>query len=319
MEYKGYYDLNGSYKLSEELILRLVSNGLTFRSNSGCISNYELLAILHFSHICDLEGKIEDFKTLELCEITGCSRRAAYHILENLIDKGFITASSSDWYGRRNLKLLGNDFHNYETEKKRYLNTNYTFFNYRHCDYKAFKALSLNAKKLLVYLLFQYNPKYGYRASLDTLVSVLGVQKKRLVLSYIKELSEMFDKSFFLIRGSKELRLKYSTVQLPSKNPFFTPREGIKSDQDTHFHFKMRNFLLRNNIIPKSLIHPDRTSRETIHSLYSLTIRFLKEKLPYTEIERSIFHLLLLNGSLDEITILHLNQYLSEKYLLKCG
>ena len=319
MEFKGYYDLNGSYKLSEEYILRLVSNEDINRSGFVGISNYELLAILHFSHICDSEGKIEDFKTLDLCEITGCSRRAAYHIMDNLSAKGFIEASGSDWYGRRNLFLTKNSFRNKQPGTYRYLNTNYTFFNYRHPDYKRFKKLSLNAKKLLIYLLFQYSPKYGYRVSIDTLVSVINVQKKRLVLSYIYELSRMFDKSFFILKGSRDLRLKYATLQLPSNNPFFTPREGIRSNQDTHFHFQMRNFLMRHNISTRSLIHSSSDLNESIHSLYALTVRYLKEKLPYTEIQEAIHSLIRQNGYLDEITILHINQYLTKKYPLKSG
>ena len=317
MEYRGYHDLNGSYKLSGEIISKLTANG-SDTAKHDTISNYELMAVIYFSHICDIEGNIEDFKTVSLTTVLGCSRRAAYHILNNLCEKGFISAGKSDWYGRRDIKLLGNDFRGADYHKVRYLNTNFTFFNHNHEDYKRFKALSLYAKKTLIYILFHYNIRFGYRVSLDALLNELGLAKKRLVLNYIDELKEMFTPAFFEIQDSKTLRQKYATLRIRSKNPFFAPNAGIKADQDTHFKYKLSHFMERNHIEIQSV---DATQKENdlIHSLYTLTVSFLNKQLSYQAIENAVFLILRENGCLDEITLFRIDHYLTETYPLKCG
>ena len=106
MNYKGVSGLNGSYKLSETVIERILSRQF---DGSDSVSNYEILALIYFSQICDTKGVIEEYKVPDLAEIIGCSRRAAYYIVENLVIKGFIIQSKSSWAGYRKLTILNND------------------------------------------------------------------------------------------------------------------------------------------------------------------------------------------------------------------
>ncbi len=309
MEYNGVSELNGSYKLSQKVIYRLISS-----TENDTVSNYEILAMIYFSNISDISGNIEYFRIPSLSSAIGCSRRSAYNIIHNLVRKSLIQISPSVWSGYRTIKILDNNFSNSTYEEDRYLNTNHTYFNHNHVDFEEFKKLSLYAKKTLLLILLKYNRKYGYRINISTLMQDLGISKKYRIIGYITELRKMFDDSFFLIEEG--VRVKYNNLRVVSKNPFFMAQTGIDDDQDTYFKHKYRALFERERIDYR-LIADD--TGNSLQRLYSFTVSYLNKGLSLDVIEDAIQKEVRESGELNELSFIRLTEFFQKTYPLKCG
>ena len=286
MNYKGVSGLNGSYKLSETVIERILSRQF---DGSDSVSNYEILALIYFSQICDTKGVIEEYKVPDLAEIIGCSRRAAYYIVENLVIKGFIIQSKSSWAGYRKLTILNNDFSSADYKSVRYLNTNFSYFSRKDPDYSEFKKLSLYAKKALLIILLKYHSKYGYRVEIDTLRSYLGVSKKEKIMEYIHELQDV------------------------AKMPCFTPLSSIKEYQDCYTKYRIETLFKRSGITFNKLFENEFDIWSSgIQQIYSIYVNYASKGLSYSQIEGVVSDIILSFGYYDDLVRYNINQELNK-------
>ena len=325
MSYTGYSELEGSYKLSEYVIERLIGRNIECSDESFCdsVSNYEILTILFFSQICNSFGVVEEFKISNLQDIIGCSRRSSYGIIQNLIRKNFIQIESSSWTGYYTIRILQNDFSDADYKSIRYLNTNFTYFNPLHKDYESFKGLSLYAKKSLLLILFNYQLKYGYRVSLDGLMNYIGIQNKTKILKYVDELRDMFDKRLFVVYGSKKDRLKYHNLYIMAQMPCFSANKGIDENQFCYIkHHYMQKFRVNGitfgSIYDSKRLPIEQLTMKTLHKLYTLTLHYMSAKLSFTQIEQTILDVAYQEGSVNELT-LHRIDHILKHPQAKCG
>ena len=313
MSYNFSPELKGSYKLSKTIIDKI-------NQSTRSISNNELLSVIYFTQICDISGYIDDFKISDLKDIIGCSRRAAYNIINNLVEKNFISISGSTWTGCRNITLLDNDFTN---STERYLNTNFTFLTFTHNDYVAFKELSLFAKKTLLIVLFNYQLKYGYHVSIETLRKYIGVTTKTKVLKYVNELKNMFDASLITVSGSKKQRIKYGMLYIQANVPVFCHESGIKDYQPCYIKRSYMNLFKNSNIefdsINKTELYlSNDILRKHLQSLYSLTVSYISKGFSFDQIQDEVLRFSLYNKEINEYTLYLINREL-EQSLNKCG
>lgn len=321
MSFSGYSEIEGSYKLSEKVIKRLVGRNIECPNESFCvsISNYELLAVLFFSQICNSSGIVEEIKITSLAEIIGCSRRAAYSIINNLSQKGFISIESSSWTGYHTIRILDNDFKDADYKTTRYLNTNFTYFNPLHKDYEAFKKLSLYAKKSLLMILFNYQAKYGYRVSLDNFMEYIGIYNKTKVMGYIDELRRMFDERLFIVYGSKKERLKYHNVYIKAQMPCFTADTGIDEKQFCYIKHQYLQHLKVQGISFSSLYTEEEPQiMKSLHKLYAMTLHYMSAGLSFSQIEQTIFDVIYQEGNVNEIAFYRIDHQLKHSQA-RCG
>ncbi len=313
MGYKGISELNGSYKLSETVINRILSRD--FSNGCNTISNYEILALVHFSQICDISGVIEEYKIPDLADYIGCSRRASYNIVENLVQKGFLTMSKATWAGYRRIVLLDNDFSNADFSKNRYINTNFSYLNHNDSDYSEFRNLSLFAKKTLLIILLKYQTRYGYRVELGTLKNYLGVSRKDMVLSYIEELRSMFDGRIFEISSNSRERIRNHSLCIPSKLPCFIPKTGLLEENDCYIKFRTDLFFRKNGVICSSLSYNGLSGidykNKCLHQIYSLYVHYAASGVPYADIKKAVEDSVLAYGRYDELVLYDINRYLT--------
>lgn len=319
-------ELQGSYKLSKTILdkINLNSNSLC-EDNVDTISNNEILAILHFSHICDTSGCIEQFKISELPEIIGCTRRASYNIINNLVRKGFITISDTCWTGCRKITLLNNDFSD-GTFSERYLNTNFTFFSYLHEDYTKFKGLSLYAKKTLLIILFNYQEKYGYRVSIKTLMDYIDIKTKGKIIGYVDELKGMFNANHFSINGSKQYRVKHENILVTPKAAIFSANTGIEEYQTCYIKHDILTELNNRGIRFKTFYNIDKISkteliRKQLQSMYLLTVSCVSKGISYLDIKKIIIKHAMSNNSIDELSLnrIRAELFIPETPKIGCG
>ncbi len=313
MEYRGVSGLNGSYKLSEKVINRILSREFLCDDDKvDTVSNFEILTLVHFSQICDISGVIEEYRILDLEDVVGCSRRACYNIISNLENKGFISQSGASWNGYRRIVLLNNDFSDADYSSLRYVNTNYTYLNHYHSDYSEFKKLSLYAKKALLVILLKYNNKYGYRVEINTLKEYLGVSQKSKVMGYIDELRSMFDERIFVVSSSKKERLKNHNLYISSKMPCFVAETGISEFQDCYTKFRLELLFRKNNVLYESIapLKAEYVKEGQIHKLYSIYVHYISKGLSVKNIEDAVMQVALSCGKIDELAIFNINQLL---------
>lgn len=311
MEYKGTSDFGGSYKLSESVINHILS-----RDVNGCdsISNYEILALIHFSQICNVRGEIEEYKVTELSNIIGCSRRACYNILNNLADKGFIEQSASNWCGYRKIIVLDNDFSDSDYNTVRYLNTNHSYFNHYHPDFMEFKRLSLYAKKTLLIILLKYQHKFGYRVEINTLKTYLGVSNTSKVMAYINELRGMFDERVFEIHENKKERIKNHNLMIHSKLPCFVPQSSISERQDCYIKYHLDTLFRMNGVsfnLSASKLPEQNMRLKCLQQLYSTYIYYNSKGVAATTIEDIILNHVLSFGAYNEFALYNINKALA--------
>ena len=315
MEYKGFSGLNGSYKISEAVVNRILSREFhTDAAEYDSISNYEILALIHFSQICDIAGNIEEYKVPDLAEIIGCSRRASYNVVKNLEQKGFLTQSESSWAGYRNIKILDNDFSSVDYKNVRYINSNFTYFNHNHTDYEVFKGLSLYAKKTLLIILLKYQHTYGYRVEIDTLQKYLGVSKKSKVMSYIDELRGMFDARVLTVSPNTKLRLKNHNLYVGSKLPCFVAETSITEDKDCYIKYRIETLFRRENIAycsyASKTMSGGSVKRTVLQQIYSLYVHYNSKGVSASAITDAVISTVTAFGKYDDYALYHINQVL---------
>jgi hypothetical protein len=200
----------GSRKMSAELIRKLISRFSDEQGSFG-ISGNCINAMIYLCSICDTTGRIEDFPISSLVGIACDSLRGAYDILHKLEQKNVLSVTCTVKNGLRDIVILDNDF---SSKNKRYLNLNRSFFNCYSDDFHKFRDLSLYAKRSLLAILFEYDAqggRRGYRTSFDKLLKKLGLKTSRLIDSYIKELTPLFQDALTIMEGWKSSLYSYAS------------------------------------------------------------------------------------------------------------
>lgn len=241
--------LKGCYKISRAVLMRMLDKTVVGRDGKQYLSmsKCEILTMLYFTHIADAAGYIEYVKINELGKLLGYSGRNTYHVIDNLVKKGFVESSGSNWTGYRSIRICENDYSKVKDfHKNRYLNTNLSFFDRSSKTFfKAFSELSLYAMRTFLHILYHYDGLNGYRFSIDRLMSVLGIQDKYLCLSYLKELEPLLGTDYYQLRGSKTKRLKYEIAYIHPGNTALVSERGIGKEQDSFFKHKWSVYLKR--------------------------------------------------------------------------
>ena len=228
--------LMGSYKLGTGILYKMISASSVYNDRYAGASRYEILALIHLTHIADASGRIEGFRAGEFMEAVGCSRREAFQLMHSLSDKGYISVSSSEWRHCHDLTILDNDF-SVITKKSRYLNTNHEFFEPGRCLYEDLVSLSHTSLRLLLLLLYNYSQTYGYHASYNGIMAALGIKHKNVINRCLNELDPILslDGTFYSIREDLKRGAKYGYIDMSPKHLFFRFSEGIDREKASYF------------------------------------------------------------------------------------
>ena len=232
-----------SYKLNSSIVKRMTSRVIidSHRNEHPGCSKLMIAAMIHFSHICSTKGVIERIKVSELSFVLRCNIRSAYTVLAELEKREFISVETVDsWNGIKRIIIHDNDYSSVSNYSNvRYLNTNYPFFNYRESNgYVKFLNLSLFSMRLLLLLLLNYKPSYGYRVSYDTACAQLSVKKSFRVHKYMKELEDVLGPNFFVSgKSSNTRRKKHDVIVVVKGQDALTPDKFFSTTQDTYYSF----------------------------------------------------------------------------------
>ena len=304
--------INGSYKISQALFDKLVSN-------SPCISSFELDTIIYFTQISDSTGFIADFKISELQHIIHCSLRSTFCVIKNLVLKGFIrVVEEESWTGIKSIQLLDNDFSTIvDFRNNPYIDTNRSYFNPYSSHYDYYQKLSLYAKKTLLIILFNYKEKFGYRVSTSSIRDLLQIKSRSKIVSYLKELETLLGTDFYFVKKDSKRRLKYGNVVLPSKNRFLLKESGISEDQDSYFKRKWELFMKQESILEYDLYSSGskRTINILLNKLFSIVYTYLKDGVSIELIDQSIKEIIERSGVFDLSCIENIKQHL--RYSIK--
>jgi len=308
--------IRSSYKLHSGLIKKMTSKQVVTSSGkkyTGC-SKLMIAAMIHFSHICDTKGVICDFKVSDLQLVLRCELKSAYNILDSLVEREMISVEDKNSFsGTRTIILKGNDFSFLNATESnssvRYLNTNYSFFNYRENQgYDKFLDLSLFSMRLLLLLLFQYNKDNGYRVSYDTLCKQLGVEKRSYIHKYIKEINSLLPKNTIYESPNRIKRLKFGSISIASYRSGLMPQKGLSATQDTYYS---RKWIVELKKSGYSGINEFGSLHYASNRICSIVNTFLqKGKLSLTFIENSIGIVLSDHGLLSEQALTDIYQNL---------
>lgn len=310
--------ISGLYKLSETTINRLITRTVIGKDGKRLpgASRSEISAIIYLSHISDQDGNIEMFRAQEFADAIGCSLRNCYMLIKNLEKKAFISINSKEWTGYMSITLLDNRFSDIKeyTKHTRYLNTNNVFFD-QHQDsfYEQFKSLSLYAMRLYLYLLFQYSIDFGYSCSYEYLASKLQLKNKRLIASYLKEITPLIDnwnnKPSYSSFSDIRKRTKYGRIVMPAKNNMMVPDSGIRADQDSYYkRYWIRRIGMSGYVIEGLYFHW--TLMDYADKLYQLASHFISKKISRELIEKTITQQVETDGILNERTLFRINDRL---------
>lgn len=265
-------DIMGSYKISEKLMEKLISKNLETadgRTVPG-VSSLELDAVIYFTTISDSSGRVEEYHPTDLADVLGCSIRATYGIIDNLVKKGIIRMEDTSFCGVKDITVLDNDFSNvtnYTTSK--YINTNKEFFNIcNESFYSSYKELTLYAKRTLLIILDGYNMNYGYRVAVDTVKERLGIKNRRLVVSYINELQDILGNKCS-IKPDRNRHYKFGNIEFLKQNGYMSSNKGIEDNQDTYFKRSLRLFLEKHGILDRENIGINALLNKLFSILYS--------------------------------------------------
>lgn len=292
--------IKGSYKLSADIIKKLTSRELLDINGHKTSGSTKLMigAMIYFSHICSPSGYISDLKISELSLVLQCSSRSTFNVLNDLVNKGFISMSSNKWNGYRDIQLIGNDFSSHRNNV-RYLNTNRDFFDYRISDgYHEFMSLSLYAMRLFLLILLNYHEKNGYHVSHDTLCAQLKIKNRSLIHKYLIELKNVVGDLFKERRNSIK-HLKYGSLNIHSNLDNLKPQYGLRNTQDSYYNYHWKSFIRKNNIeapITDGSIHGH------AGRLCAIVHEFLSKKLDRLLIENKISIIITDHGILNSHT-----------------
>lgn len=303
--------LIGSYKISEPMLKRMIAKKIVNINGTltESASSLELLALIYFTQISSIDGIVKDFKVSDLQPILDCSKRMTYNIIDNLIYKKFITIYGDSWSGIKTIHILDNDFSQITNFKEnRYLNTNHAIFLPTDKNtYNEFKKLSLYAKRTLLIVMFNYNYKYGYRASVDTIKDLLGIKERYKVVSYLKELAYILDEktneSFYSVSKDTRKRLKHGNINITASNHNFVFESGIGDEQDSYFKRSWELLLKNQNIIDDDLYKTEKKAEINTYLgiLYSGMQQYVKEN-SYEQCKQIAVDTFLSLGVLNEYT-----------------
>jgi hypothetical protein len=302
----------GSYKLSAKMLYKMISSSATYKGQYAGASRYEILALIHLSHIADASGYVEKFRTREFMSATGCSRREAFQLIHSLQYKGYITLSDSDWKCCYDIRICDNDF---SSEKKgvRYLNTNHEFFEMGLLSHEDFRGLSHTAMRLLLFLLFNYSMGYGYHASYRSIKQALGIVKTGTLNRALSELEPLlsYKDCYYKIREDLKRGFRYGYLDLAPRNGFFQFTEGIDRGQDTFFKRHIRLFTAGEGISIDSLSD---SVDSLFKRLYGIMQSFTHKNASVSDIYEVLHERIRIDGILNELTALHVSSDLSAIY-----
>lgn len=222
----------GSYKMSYKLLHKLISKRLMVDGKTDMYgaSNSCICTVIYLCTLCDETGLVEDFRIQDLVGKTCVSERGAYYVLSKLEEKGIIQINCYCKNGYRDIILIDNDFSDFH-KKDRYLNMNRTFFNVNDTSefgFSAFRKLSLFAKKLLLYTLFEYDAqrgRHGYHSYMYKLAEKLGLKNIDLIQGYVEEISSMCPLSFLeTLTGARGPVYTYHSKEGGSRKKIFAIR-----------------------------------------------------------------------------------------------
>lgn len=247
MEYANVSMLNGSYKLSDNIIKRLTSTSIIGENKQvmPSASKFEIATMLYFSHICDASGMIRDFRTSSLEQIIGCSDRQCANIIENLRKKLFITVKGEKWTGLKTIRIVNNDFSHIKkyTKDTKYLNTSSNFFDRIGEWYDEFMKLSLNAMRTFILIMHNYSFQNGYRIEIKHLLQKLGIKNKYLLLDYLDEMKSLLGEDFYFIYAGRDPRVKYEIIMIRKENRKLLTYNAMDKDKDTSFQYDVYRIL----------------------------------------------------------------------------
>lgn len=285
----------------------MINNHSTFHGRYAAASRYEILAMIHLSHLADASGRVEKFRTIEFMRATGCSRREAFALMHSLSEKGYISLLGSDWKCCTDVLIRDNDF-SVQT-KMHYLNTNHPFF---FEEYEAFSSLSVTAMRLMLFLMFNYSMGYGYHASYGSLMRSMGFIGKHAINKALKELEPLLssDRRFYRIREDLKRGGRYGHIDLAPFNRAFEFSEGVDG-QESYFKRHIRLFTQGEGI---EIIGVRETAESLLKRLFGLLQTFADRSVPVSNLKNALYERIRLDGILNELTIHHLSQELSESY-----
>ena len=315
LQQKNKYYVNpfmGSYKLSQEVLYKMISASSTYAGTYAGASRYETLALIYLTRIADASGLVERFKATDFIKATGCSRREAFSLMTSLELKGYVSVAPSDWKCRHDIRILNNDFSTV-TPKSRYLNTNRDFFWPGRCLNEDLMSLSLTSLRLLLYLLYNYSQNYGYHASYITIMTALGIKHKYVVNRCLEELNEILwnGEDFYKIREDLKNGLKYGYIDVMRRHYAFVASEGIIKDQDSYFKRKVRLMAEEAGCAVNGI-------RENFHELTSHAFAvfqgFLDKGTDPDDLCSSLVRHIGEDGVLDELTLYHVTREFSAAF-----
>jgi len=298
----------GLYKLSAKTLFRMISQGTTYKGRYAGASRYEILALIHLSHLADSSGRVEKFRPMEFISILDCSRREAFSLLHTLSDKGYVRVTPSDWKCCYDIKILDND---YSVEnKERYLNTNQRFLEAGSVYYERFLDLSLTSMRLLLFLLFNYSMDYGYHASYASIMRSLGIKHKWVINKCLEELDPLlsYDESFYTVRSDLKRGYKYGYLNIAGGNDLFAFKEGIRNGQETYFKRHIRHMAADLGCV----IDGGLSGRDALLTkAFGIMQNFVSKLKPTSRIYDILRHCICKDGILDDLTLYHLSAELS--------
>jgi hypothetical protein len=300
-------DLRGLYKISDKLLYKLVKRRISTPSGTlNGASRYEILSVIHFTHIADSSGFIDAFRITELCNITGCSRREAYSVLLSMQEKGIISFTKSEFYGRYDITLHDSDFSSFG-KGMRYLNTNSDYFagNY----YDRFRLLSHTAMRLFLLLSFKYDERYGYHVSFMQLKAELGLKHKSAVISALNELNDLIsvDEVLYSIRKDEKRRLCFGFLDLPKSLITMRSNEGIYDVQPTWYKRRLERLIHGSGFESCSVHSPG----NLFNKLFQIASHVFKQGKSLEFIENIIVREIEVQGCLNDRTLYNISECLS--------
>ena len=268
----------GSYKLSEYQLMRLISKG-----EHGA-SSFEIDTMLYLSQICDEKGVINRFRISELKHIIGCSLRECYYVLSNLEKKGLLSVSCENKNGYRKLLLTNNNFSGVtDYRKNRYLNVNRCFLNPFSPEYCYYQKLSLFAKKLLLYILYQYSTKRGYRFKFRQAAKALCIKNETLISQYLQEIKPLLIDDELITYMSKESDgRKYDMCFIKQNSTMLMPQSGLSAFQPSFVRHQLSRMF--DNVCKQNIyILDEEGNKVTQHNtvLFDYYISSLSSKIIY--------------------------------------
>ena len=293
----------GSYKLDAGVLLKMISASSVYNGRYAGASRYEILAIIHLTHIADASGRVECFRATEFIDAIGCSRREAFSLMRSLEDKGYIRAERAEWKGCYDITIVGNDF-SVVSKKSRYLNTNRDFFEPGRELYNDLIGLSHTSLRLLLFLLFNYSQSYGYHASYGSIMGALGVNHKSVINRCLEELDGIlsYDVRFYRIRRDLKKGLRYGYIDMGPRHSFFKVAEGIERNKESFFK---RHVSLIVKEAGSAIQGAVRSVDELLSMTFAIFQSYLDKGIAPAVMYKALSDTLITDGIYDEMAVYH--------------